>query len=85
MALTVQWYLPSGACAPAGSVPSQLTRYVPGARWPASSSRVLPSGATSFALTVDGRTSLYDSASRSPTRSPFGDKVGAGAGAYTPV
>jgi hypothetical protein len=46
----------------------------------------VPSGAISFALTVDGLTTLYASASRSPVRSAFGDSVGGvGAGAKTPA
>src|SRR6266542_2525883 len=51
----------------------------------ASSSRAVPSGAISFALTVAGRTSLYERVSRSPEPSAFGESVGAGAGVNTPV
>src|SRR5919201_944736 len=55
VAATVNRYRPSGAGAPAASVPFHVTLYSPGCRAPAASARVAPSGPTRFTETDDGR------------------------------
>ena len=53
VALTVSWYRPSGSPAP-----GHWKVYVPGSRRPESSGRATPSGPSTAALIVEGRTTL---------------------------
>ena len=52
VAVTRQRHVPSASNA------DQVKRYVPGSREPESTGRAVPSGATSSAVTVDGRTTV---------------------------
>ena len=58
VALTTHRQGPSGSRAPSAVRPVHVNGYVPGAAWPEKTGRAEPSGATRFAVTVDGRTSL---------------------------
>src|SRR5688572_13501800 len=86
VALTTHRQRPSGSRAPSAPRPFHSKAHVLGDAWPAKTGRVVLSGATRGALTVEGRTTLYASSCNSATSSPFGEMTETpGSGAWTPA
>src|SRR6187402_299500 len=94
VAATVSVHLPSAGATGSGSeggwpsggggdatVGGKATSYAPGSRaMPASCHAIVPPGAVSVAVTVDGRTTLYESRCSSATPSPFGETTASSGG-----